>query len=193
MRGFSRFVCVSIGVISLVASSAGMSGCSSAPSAKLATVTPGDMPESADWTGVYFDRFYGNFHLVQEGKAVNGKWERPQKDRWGELHGEVTGNVLRFTWSEYTRGAIGANAERSGKGYFVYTRPAGENVDDQMNGELGRGQDEVGEKVTTVKQRNVNADPASIGGTAPSDFSGGDWDKDGSEEPPGEPEAPKKK
>ncbi len=165
-----------------------MSGCSGTEAPKVATVAPGDMPESAEWTGVYFDRWYGNFHLVQEGKAVNGKWERPQKDKWGELHGEVTGNVLRFTWTEYTRNAIGANAQRSGKGYFVYSRPPGENVDDKMVGEIGKGQDEVGKKIDTVKQRNTPVDPSSIGGTAPGDFSGGDWDKSGGDG--GDPEPP---
>ena len=180
---------VSLGLIGLSVFGGSSLGCSGAAAPKVATVTPGDMPESAEWTGVYFDAVYGNFHLVQEGKQVNGKWERPQKDRWGELHGDVTGNVLRFTWTEYTRGAVGANAERKGKGYLVYSRPAGENVDDKMDGEFGRGQDEVGEKVNTVKQRNVNADPSSIGGTAPTDFSGGDWDKDGEGES-GPPEAP---
>src|SRR5262245_59209692 len=78
--------------------------------AKTASVTPADMPEGADWTGVYFDQLYGYFHIVQEGKTVSGKWERPAKDKWGELHGEATGNVLKFTWSEYTVGAVGPAA-----------------------------------------------------------------------------------
>ncbi|NUP06750.1 MAG: hypothetical protein HOW73_11910 [Polyangiaceae bacterium] len=164
------------GLLSLAA----CNGAGGAP--KTASVTPGDMPEGADWTGKYFDQVYGYFHLIQEGKSVSGKWERPQKDRWGDIHGEVTGNVFKFSWTEYTRGAVGQNANRSGKGYFVYKRPAGENVDDLVEGELGRGQDEVGEKLTAVKQRNEKADPDSIGGTQATDFQGGDWDQPNKEE-----------
>jgi len=167
-----------------------LAGCSATPSAKTATVTPGDMPESGDWTGVYFEPLYGYFHLVKEGNSINGKWDRPQKDKWGEIHGEVTGNLFKFSWSEYTRGAVGMNSERSGKGYFVYSRPAGENVDDILEGEFGRGQDEVGEKVSLVKQRNQKPDPASIGGTQATDIAGGDWDKGSTET--GTPEEPPK-
>lgn len=149
---------------------------------KTANLTPADMPEGADWTGKYFDQIYGNFHLIQDGKAVNGKWERPQKDRWGDIHGEVTGNIFRFEWTEYTRGAVGTNAAKSGRGYFVYKRPEGANVDDVIDGEMGRGKDEVGDKVNAIKQRNEKADPDSIGGTQPSDFQGGDWDTPNTEE-----------
>ncbi len=163
-------------------------GCSGTAAPKTANVTPGDMPEGGDWTGVYYDEAYGFFHLIQEGKAVNGKFQSKQKDKWGEVHGEATGNVLKFTWTEYKVGAIGHNSERSGKGYFVYSRPAGENVDDRFDGEMGRGQDEVGDKVAGVKQRNTTPDLGSIGGTSASDFSGGDWDSENKES--GKPEAP---
>ena len=136
---------------------------------------------------------YGYFHLVQDGKAVNGKWIRPQKDRWGELHGDATGNVMKFTWTEYTIGAIGKNAEKAGRGYLVYSRPSGENVDDKVDGELGRGNDEVGEKLAGVKQRNTNPDLGSIGGTGATDMNGGDWDGDSKEGGTPEPPALEKK
>ena len=166
----------------------GCGGGSSAP--KLATVTPADMPEGADWTGVYFDALYGYFHIVQEGKTVPGKWERSHKDKWGELHGVATGNVLKFTWTEDTVGAVGPAAQRDGKGYFVYSRPAGENVDDEIAGEIGRGQDELGEKLKGVKQRLKMPDLGSIGGTGATDIGGGDWDSDKKEEGTPEPPAP---
>lgn len=164
------------GLLSLAACNGG------AGAPKTANVTPGDMPEGADWTAKYFDQIYGNIHLVQDGKKVWGRWERPQKDKWGEVHGEVTGNVFKFDWTEYTRNAIGQNAQKSGKGYFVYKRPAGDNVDDIIEGELGRGKDEVGEKLMCVRQRNEKSDPESIGGTSASDFQGGDWDQKNKEE-----------
>ena len=167
-----------------------LTACSGAGSATTANVTPGDMPESADWTGVYFDPAMGYFHLVQEGKTVAGKWERPHKEKWGELHGEATGNVVHFTWTEYTRGAVGKNAELKGKGYLVYSRPTGENVDDRVDGEMGLDHDETGTKVTMIKQRNVKADPDSIGGSGASDLGGGDWDSEGKESGTPEPPAP---
>lgn len=177
------------GLVGLV----GGTGCdkNGSGSAKTANVTPGDMPEGADWTGKYFDQVYGFFHIVQEGKTISGKWERPQKNKWGELHGEATGNVVKFTWTEYTRGAVGPNAQQNGRGYFVYKRPTGENVDDVIDGELGRGKDEVGEKISCIKQRNEVPDLDSIGGTEPTDFGGGDWDSENKEGGKGtEPPAP---
>ncbi len=165
-------------------------GCSGTGSGKKASVTPTDMPEGAEWNGVYYDVTYGYFHIVQEAKVINGKWQRPKKDKWGELHGEVTGNVVKFTWTEYTIGSIGANAEKKGKGYLVYSRPPGENVEDKVDGELGRDNDEIGIKLAAVKQRNVNPDLGSIGGTGTKDLQGGDWDNEQNNEK-GEPEKPK--
>jgi hypothetical protein len=167
----------------------GLGACSGgAGSAKVANVTPGDMPESADWTGVYYSPLYGNIHLVQEGNTVSGKWLRPVKDRWAEIHGTVTGNLYKFTWTEYTIGAIGPNSTKKGKGYLVYSRPEGANVDDVVKGELGRDMDEVGDAIDGIKQRNVMPDLDSIGGTGATDIGGGDWDSPNREQ--GTPEAP---
>jgi len=162
--------------------------------AKTANVTPGDMPSGADWTGVYYSELYGYLHVVQEGDTVEGKWIRPHKDRWGDLHGTATGDVIHFSWKEYTIGAVGPNSAKAGKGYFKYKRPPGANVDDTIAGEIGRDQDETGEPWDAVKQRNVKPDLNSIGGSGASDIGGGDWDNDnqekGSPEPPASPPEP---
>jgi hypothetical protein len=163
-------------------------GCSSSSAPKTAKITPGDMPDGADWTGVYYSELFGYLHMVQDGNAIEGRWIRPVKDRWGELHGTATGDVARFSWTEHNIGAVGPNATKSGKGYFKYKRPPGDNVDDTLAGEIGRNQDEVGEPWEAVKQRNVQPDLKSIGGTSSGDIGGGDWD-DKNEEP-GAPEAP---
>ena len=156
---------------------------------KAANVQAGDMPAGAEWTGVYFNPLYGYLHLVQERDVISGKWIRPSKDRWGEVHGTATGDVIHFSWTEHTIGAIGPNANRSGKGYLKYKRPEGDNVDDTIDGEIGDGDDETGrDKWDGVKQRNVKPDLASIGGTGASDIGGGDWDTDSKEK--GKPEAP---
>ncbi len=166
-----------------------VSGCGpSTPDAKSANVQAGDMPAGGEWTGVYFSELYGYLHIVQDGNAISGKWIRTHKDRWGEVHGQVTGDLMRFEWKEYTVGLVGPNAMREGRGYFKYKRPPGDNVDDQLVGEIGRGQDEVGDPWETIKQRNVQPDLASIGGTGSGDLGGGDFDGENKEE--GKPEAP---
>lgn len=174
-----------LGMSSLAAVGCGGAGSSEA---KVADVKAGDMPQGATWTGVYYSELFGYLHLVEEGSSVTGKWMRPVKDRWGELHGEVTGDVLHFSYTEHKIGAIGPSAKRTGKGYFKYGRPQGDNVDDTIVGEIGAGEDEVGTGWDAIKQRNVTPDLASIGGGGSAEIQGGDWDSDNQDT--GAPEAP---
>lgn len=174
----------------LVITPVALTGCGAGDgSGKVANVTPGDMPSGASWTGVYYSELYGFLHVVQDGNKVVGKWQRPSKDRWGELKGEAVGDVLKFEWSEYVTGIVGPNSKRSGRGYFKYKRPQGANVDDTIAGEIGRDKDEVGDGWDAIKQRHTKPDLSSIGGTGATDIGGGDWDKDNQEK--GKPEAPK--
>jgi hypothetical protein len=187
MKGRRRlWIMMAAGALLVAPMAAG--GCGGGGSATAASVQPGDMPDGAEWRGVYYSQLYGYLHLETEGDKVNGKWIRPPKDRWGELHGTITGDVLRFQWTEHTIGAVGPNSSRSGKGYFKYARPPGDNVDDTLAGEIGRGQDETGEPWDAVKQRNVQPDLTSIGGTGAGDIGGGDWDSENKEQ--GSPEEP---
>jgi hypothetical protein len=164
--------------------------CSNLPEGKVAKVQRGEMPVGAKWDGVYFSELYGNLHLKSSGGGgkVTGRWERPHKDRWGEVEGEADGDVMKFTWSEWNRGLVGPNAKKSGKGYFKYKRPEGTNVDDQIAGEIGLGEDEVGDPWEAVKQRNIPPHPENIGGTGSRDVGGGDWDNENKEK--GKPERP---
>jgi hypothetical protein len=184
------WVVATAGMLAMGSAATSMSllGCSSGVAGKTAKIQSGDMPEGADWTGVYYSELYGHLHVVQDGTAVSGKWIRPVKDRWGEIHGTVTGDVARFSWTEHTIGAVGPNSTKAGKGYFKYKRPPGDNVDDTIVGEIGVGGDEVGQPWDAIKQRNQLPDLASIGGTGSTDIGGGDWDSQGKEK--GEPEAP---
>lgn len=164
-------------------------GCgNSKPSAKTASVKAGAMPSGADWTGVYYDVLFGYLHMQSDGNLVNGRWQRPRKGQWGKLQGNADGNLLKFDWTEYTDGLVGPNSKKQGKGYFVYSRPEGENVDDVIEGEVGRGDNEVGIPWKAIKQRNVDPDIDSIGGSGASDVGGGDWDSGNDES--GEPEGP---
>jgi hypothetical protein len=164
-------------------------GCGGAGgNAKVAHVQPGDMPSGASWTGVYYSPLFGYLHVVQDGNKLHAKWIRPVKDRWGELNGEVTGDLVHFEWTEHVIGVVGPHSAKTGKGYSKYKRPAGDNVDDTIAGEIGENQDEVGLPWDAIKQRNMKPDLDSIGGTGATDLGGGDWDSDNKES--GTPEAP---
>lgn len=164
-------------------------GCGNATTkAKTANVKPGSMPDGADWTGVYYSPLFGYLHLEQEGNLVTGRWQRPRKGQWGKMQGNADGNLLRFDWEEFIDGLVGPNSRKSGKGYFVYRRPEGDNVDDVIEGEVGRGEDEVGIAWEAIKQRNVKPDLDSIGGSGAGEVGGGEWDSGNTES--GEPEEP---
>jgi hypothetical protein len=176
-------------LVAVFATAPALVGCGpKAQAARVANVQEGAMPDGGTWDGVYFSPLFGNLHIVTAGGLVQGRWLRPLKGEWGKLQGNASGNVLRFDWEEYKDGLVGPNSKRSGKGYFVYTRPEGDNVDDALKGEMGRGQDELGTEWVAMKQRNVKPDINSIGGAGSTDVGGGDWDKGNREG--GEPEAP---
>lgn len=158
------------------------------PKGKSASVEAGSMPADGDWTGVYYSPLFGHLHLVTEGNVVEGRWQRPRKGQWGKLQGNADGNLLKYDWTEYVDGLVGPNSKKSGKGYFVYSRPPGENVDDEIKGQLGRGENEVGTEWQAIKQRNTEPDIESIGGSGAGDVGGGDWDTGNTEA--GEPEEP---
>jgi hypothetical protein len=124
------------------------------------------MSSGAKWDGVYYNELYGFLHLESAGgHHIKGRWERPRKDKWGELDGEVDGNLMKFSWSEYTRGFAVTEAKKSGKGYFKYKRPAGatDERNDILRGELGLGENEVGSYWDAVKQLHVPPDLDSVG------------------------------
>jgi hypothetical protein len=180
-------------LIASIALAPAVLGCGpSTPDAKLANVTAGAMPKEAGWEGVYYSPLFGTLHLKSKGGGVEGRWLTPVKDVCGHLQGTSDGNVLKFEWEQWTIGLVGPNSKRNGRGYFAYSRPEGENVDDEIHGAIGQGQDEVGTDWAAVKQRNVPAAPDSLGcGGGAADVGGGDFDKDSKEtgdpEPPTEP------
>jgi hypothetical protein len=184
-----RRLWLTLAYVVLAAAALAATGCPSDGAPKVANVQPGEMPQGADWTGVYYSELYGFLHLVQDGQTVSGKWLRPSKDRWGSVNGKANGDLIKFSWSEYTVGSVGPNSMKKGRGFFKYKRPAGDNVDDTIVGEIGFENDETGEPWDAVKQRNVQPDLKSIGGTGAGDIGGGDWDSENKEK--GNPEAPK--
>lgn len=148
---------------------------------KHSTLKAGEMPMGGKWSGVYFSQVYGYLHLTEQGNAVTGAWRNAAGDKWGELAGEADGRLLKFEWTEHTIGAIGAGADRSGKGVFLYKIP-NEKEPHEIVGEWGLGDNECCGKWDAVKQMNMEPDPKSV---RPDEIegrvSGGGWDDDGSE------------
>lgn len=177
----------------MVLASAGTVACGpDGPEAKTANVKPGAMPSDASWEGVYYDVLFGELHLEEDGNSIKGKWQRPLKGQWGKVEGTVDGNLMRFSWEEYVDGLTGPNSRKKGRGYFVYSRPAGDNVDDIIDGEIGRGENEVGIEWHAIKQRQRKPNLASIGSQGAGEVGGGDWDSNNADDDDGgEVEEPK--
>ena len=144
--------------------------------ARLAQVKADNMPETGEWTGVFFHATFGNLHLVHHGASATGRWKRADGSAWGELSGQVTGNLLKFDWTEHAVGMAGPSAIHRGKGYFVYRGPAEPGGDDRLMGEWGLGGDEVGNAWDCIKQRNMPPDLKGIGGTPDPGQGGGGWE-----------------
>jgi hypothetical protein len=147
--------------------------------AKHPVLKAGEMPNGGEWQGVYYSPLYGYLHIVADGKAVNGAWRTAAGDAFGELHGETDGNLLRYEWKERRIGAVGADAVKKGKGYFVYKIPK-EGEAHEIQGEWGLGDDEAGNKWQAVKQKNMPPDLKSV---QPDEYegrvTGGGWDSGG--------------
>jgi len=165
--------------LTLLAFTSGCGGSSTAP--KVAHVKAGDMPVGGEWTGVYYSQLQGYLHLMNEGNSIQGRWRITAGEKFGEMAGEVTGDVFRYEWTERTIGMVGPTASRSGRGYFRYTIPK-EGEAHEIAGERGPGQDETGEPWKAVKQMNQVPDFKKVTPDETEDRptpGSGDWDHGG--------------
>jgi hypothetical protein len=155
---------------------AALGGCAGSKTSGSKGIPPaGDMPEGASWMGVYFNPLFGYLHLVPTGDGVAGKWKRTDGSQWGELHGLTQGNLLKYEWTEHKVGLVGPGSTTQGKGYFVYKRPPGDDVDDLLEGEWGLNDESTGNKWDCIKQRRMTPDLKSIGGEQEPGGPSGDW------------------
>jgi hypothetical protein len=148
-------------MLALAAPVAFSTACATTSEVKHANVKAGEMPAGGDWAGVYYSQLYGYLHIVAGGNAVNGAWRTTAGDSYGELHGEVDGDLLRYTWVERRIGAVGADANRKGNGYFRYAIPK-EGEAHEIIGEWGLGESDAGNAWKAVKQKNMQPNPASV-------------------------------
>src|SRR5262245_7684992 len=136
--------------------------CGKPPPPTTANVKAGDLPPEGDWSGVFYSPLYGHLHLVKEGNSVSGKWRTTGGDKWGELHGEVTGDLLKYKWVEHKIGMVGPGATTEGHGYFKYYVPSDETQNHEIKGEWGLERSEVGNSWEAVRQRNMLPDLNSV-------------------------------
>lgn len=164
----------------------------SQPANTVKDVQPGTMPSGQEWKGVYYSQMYGFLHLTEDGGAINGAWRTTAGDKWGELHGEVKGDLLKYTWEEHKIGAVGPDASSSGSGYFFFRIPK-EGEAPEIQGEWGLGDSNAGQTWSAVKQKNMEPDPKSV---RPSEIEGrvggGGWDDDKREADVDSPEGEEK-
>src|SRR6185503_18705082 len=150
-----RLVLISLVVAPLTL---GLAGCGGGQGdVKTASVKAGKMPDGGDWRGVYYSPLYGYLHIESDGDSVNGAWRTAAGDAYGELHGKTDGNLLRYDWKERRIGAVGADAVKQGKGYFVYSIPKADESH-EIEGEWGLGQSDAGNTWQAVKQKNMPPD-----------------------------------
>jgi len=155
-----------------------LSGCGPSNEVKHAQIKAGELPAGAEWQGVYYSPVYGYLHLLVDGKTSQGAWRTGGGDAYGELQGEVDGDVLRYTWTQHKIGQVGKEAESNGKGYFKYLTPK-EGEAHKIAGEWGLGESDAGNTWDAVKQTNMQPNPASV---KPDEIEGkvnaGGWDED---------------
>jgi hypothetical protein len=159
--------------------------CSGGQPSKTAAVKAGDLPAGGEWQGVYYSPVYGYLHIVTEGNSASGKWRTADGGAWGELHGTVTGDLLKYEWVEHKIGLVGPSATSKGRGYFKYSEPKSGEAH-EISGEWGLKQDETGNTWKAVKQVNMRPDPNSV---MPDEIEGrteaGGWDEtEGTPKPP---------
>lgn len=137
-------------------------GCNKQPEVLTADNVPvGTMPDGAEWSGVYYNQTFGFLHVTVSGNSAQGAWENTAGDKWGEMYGELEGDVFRFSWTEYTTGVVGPNAKSEGHGYFKYAIVK-EGEPHQLKGEWGLGENALGHSWDCVKQTNMEPDPESV-------------------------------
>lgn len=143
---------------------------------QVAKVTPGTLPTGETFKGVWYNRVFGDLHLVPEGNHVNGKYKSPQSGVWGKVTGTITGDVIKFEWVEHKTGAIGPGSTKSGKGYWKFV-PGEAPAPAALKGEWGLGDNEVGGgEWDCIRQKDVEPKLDSVGNdAAPTD---GAWDKE---------------
>ncbi len=154
MRAMKRVMTV---VMMAAALGAGASfvGCGpQKPKPRVAQVTQGTLPAGESFSGVWYNSFRGELHLIQTGNKVEGGWNSKENGRWGKLQGEVSGDVVRYTFEEYKTGMIGPGAKSKGKGYFKFA-PGEPPNEPSLKGEYGFLENEAGNEWVAGRMKDA--------------------------------------
>lgn len=147
------------------------------PKPKTANVASAPMPAGESFKGVWFNAFFGELHLVQEGDTVQGRYKSQQNGIWGKVRGKASGDVVHFEWEEYKTGAIGPGSKRKGKGWFKFSGPD-ETQPAKLKGGWGLDENETGGgSWDCVREKDVPPTPDKIGNDADPSLGNG-WDQD---------------
>jgi hypothetical protein len=124
-----------------------LAGCQAAtpPVTTASTQTATD----GDWQGIYQGPYHTFLRIQARGSHAQGTWVAAG-NRTGEFSGELDGNVLRYTWTERRS----PEESWSGRGYFVYTIPAG-GGSPEISGEWGLGARDFGNHAFAVKRTDL--------------------------------------
>lgn len=158
--------------------------------AQHAVVSQGPMPQGGSFTGVWHSPQYGEMHLIQTGENVAGCFVKDE--RHGRIQGRVSGNVMRYEWSENRELVSGRPMATRGHGYFVYTINGDE--DHRIDGEWGNEESDSGGgpwEAVRDRRRGRRPDPEcrsggqpaaqqgdSFGGDSFNSGGGNDWGSD---------------
>lgn len=140
----------------------GLSGCGG--SQGRASVTPGPMPTTGSFSGVWYSAQYGEMEMDQVGKDVVANYAK--NERSGLIQGIANGNLLRFQWEEKRELVPGRPTVSKGRGYFQYI--IGEDGKHYLRGEWGNGYDERGGgEWRAYKLRELARDGAEVEAVVP--------------------------
>jgi hypothetical protein len=144
-----------------------------------AHITRGEMPSAESFTGSYHSPQIGDVFLEQTGETVIGTYEydRAACHATGRFEGRVSGNLLRFTWTE-SQAECGRMQPLTGHGYFLFWKDSAENG--RINGEWGVGEDENGGGPWSATRDRVRRQPQRRTGSS----SGGSVFEDANGTPP---------
>ena len=80
------------------------------------SLAPKSMPKDGTWHGQWQSPQYGNLHLCQVNNVVMGDYE--QDERRGTITGNMSGDLLLFSWEERRELVIGRPSITRGQGVF---------------------------------------------------------------------------
>jgi hypothetical protein len=106
-------------------------------------INQGPMPANESYSGSFHSEQIGDVFLEQTGDLVVGQYiyNRASCRATGRVEGHVTGNLLRFNWTESQR-ACGRIAPLTGRGYMLFWVDSAGNG--RTNGEWGMGDNDSG-------------------------------------------------